>query len=392
MQIDVHDIRVHKYNRAAILDQLRLHGPLVRAGLAKNTGLPRISVSRIIDQFLNENLVHETDAQQARSDRRGSLIELNSGGGTAVGVELGVGYISVILTDFIAQILWRRNVCLPNEANLLTYLETSEELVRTAITVSISSGYRPLGIGVGVRGLVDILEGRVRFAPDLNWRDVPLKKVWEDRFGLTVLVENDANAAATGEFYLGSPEHAKNVDDFIYLRTGIGLGGAIIKAGKLFRGWNGYASQIGHMVIDLDGEPCRCGKPGCWETYVGSRVAVRNYEARTGELVSFDELIRRLSVNDPDSLEIFKNMAIALGIGIGNLVSIFNPCCIVVGGDLDQISENILPIARDTFSKSGVFPSFENVKIVPPALGADGCVLGCAILALNEAVRLGGIL
>jgi predicted NBD/HSP70 family sugar kinase len=384
-QIGVDQSLARKYNSATILDHLRLHAPLSRAGLAKYTGLTKSTISRIIDQLLSENLIHEIGAQQERVGRPGTLIELNPAGGAAIGVEIQVDYVSVILTDFIARILWRKHVNLPNESNLPTYLEAAEKLINEAINESKKYGLQPLGIGVGVWGLVDIQRGEVRYAPNLKWRDVPLKELWESRYKLTVFVENDANAAAMGEYYLGSVENVKNLDDFIYLSTGIGLGGGIISEGKVFRGWNGYAGEVGHMTIDPEGEVCMCGKRGCWETLVGSRVAVQNYKMRTGRDASFEELVHLLRANDLTCLEIFTKMALA--VGIGNLVNIFYPRCIVVGGVLEQVSDIILPIARGAFTGNNLYQFQEEIKVIPSALGSDSCVLGCVALVLDEVIR-----
>lgn len=383
-QIGVDQSLARKYNSATILDHLRLHSPVSRAGLAVFTGLTRSTVSRIIDQLQAENLVHEIGARQEKVGRPGTLIELNPFGGAAVGVEIGVDFVSIILTNFVAQIQWREHISLPDELDVRAYLREAEKLIYAALQVAKTCGLQPLGIGVGVWGLVDIEKGEVRFAPNLKWRDVPLKKLWEGRFGLTVFVENDANAAAMGEYYMGA---TKNIDDFILVNTGIGLGGGIISGGKLFRGWNGYAGEIGHMTIDPDGEPCMCGKRGCWETLVGSRVAVHDYKTHTGRDVSFEELVELYRTNDPTSVEIFSKMGLALGVGIGSLANIFYPRCIVVGGALNLVSDRLLPIARDTFAKNSLFQPQQDIKIVPSELGSDGCVLGCVALVLDEVIR-----
>ena len=395
-QIGVDQSLARRQNSTTILDYLRLHAPLSRASLAKYTGLTRSSISRIIDQLISQNLVHEIgtqsggngmDAVQDRVGRPGKLIELNPAGGTALGVEIGVDHVSVVLTDFIAQVLWRRSTNLLNGAPLAVYLKAAEELIEAAIKESASFGIQPLGIGVGVWGLVDIQKGEVRFAPNLKWHDVPLKQLWEKRFKLTVFVDNEANAAAMGEYYLGSPTIGKNVDDFIYLSTGIGVGGGIISEGKIFRGSKGFAGEVGHMVIDPNGETCMCGKQGCLETKVGSRVAVENYRKRTGRQVSFEELVHLLRTNDPVSQKIFTDMGVALGIGIGNLVDIFNPRCIILGGALEQVEGIILPVITATFVKNSLFPSFEAIRIIPSALGSDSCVLGCVALVLDEVIQ-----
>jgi predicted NBD/HSP70 family sugar kinase len=177
------------------------------------------------------------------------------------------------------------------------------------------------------------------------------------------------------------------MDDFIYVNTGIGLGGGIFSAGKLFRGWNGYAGEIGHMTLDPDGEPCMCGKRGCWETQVGSRVAVQNYKTRTGRALTFEELVGLSRANDPVSNEIFTEMGLALGVGIGSLVNIFSPRAIVVGGALDQVADKILPIARASFARNSLFQPQQNIQIIQSKLGSDGCVLGCVALVLDEVIR-----
>ena len=141
------------------------------------------------------------------------------------------------------------------------------------------------------------------------------------------------------------------------------------------------------MTLDPEGEACMCGKRGCWETQVGSRVAVHNYKIRTGREVSFEELVQLLRANDPISIEIFSKMALALGIGIGSLTNIFSPRCIVLGGALNQVSDMILPIARDTFAKNSLFQPQQDIKIIPSALGPDSCVLGCVALVLDEVIR-----
>ena len=383
-QIGVDQRLARKYNSATILDHLRLHSPVSRAGLSVYTGLTRSTVSRIIDQLQSENLVHSIGAQQEKVGRPGTLIELNPSGGAAVGVEIGVDFVSVVLTNFIGQILWREHSSLPDESDVRAYMREAERLIYEALQVSKADKLQPLGVGVGVWGLVDIDKGEVRFAPNLKWRDVPLKTLWEGRFGLTVFVENDANAAAMGEYYWGA---TKNIDDFVLVNTGIGLGGGIIANGQLFRGWTGYAGEIGHMTLDPDGEPCMCGKRGCWETQVGSRVAVQNYKTRTGRDITFEELAALYRADDPIADEIFMKMALALGIGIGSLANIFYPRCIVLGGALNQVSEKILPIARDTFAKNSLFQPQQDIKIIPSRLGSDGCLLGCVALVLDEVIR-----
>jgi predicted NBD/HSP70 family sugar kinase len=254
---------IRKLNTAVILDILRRHAPLSRAELAARTGLNRSTVSIIVNSLIEEGFVQETDLQSPKIGRPGMLLMLNPKGGFAVGVEIGVDFISVILTDFVANVLWRGRVLSDPVEDQIRVIDRASELTQQAIDTGLEQGLRPLGIGLGVPGLVDIRQGKLVFAPNLRWTNVPLRLMWSQRFDLPIFVENEANAAALGEYYFGA---ARGVNSFIYLSAGIGLGGGVLIDGKLFRGSNGYAGEVGHMTVDPEGELCGCGKRGCWET------------------------------------------------------------------------------------------------------------------------------
>ena len=140
-------------------------------------------------------------------------------------------------------------------------------------------------------GLIDHATGTLLFAPNLGWSNVPLREMWQ-RFGVPVIVENEANAAALGEYMLGV---AKHVDNFIYLSAGVGLGGGLMIDGKLYGGVGGYAGEIGHMTLAPDGPQCTCGNRGCWETFVGptailDRVRQAAQEGHTPILMALPEV------------------------------------------------------------------------------------------------------
>ena len=263
---------VRRLNTSLVMDCLRTHGPLSRAGLSAAVGLNRSTVSSVINDLLEENFVREIGLQPSERGRPGMLLELNPDGGCAVGVEIGVDFLSVVLTDFIAQVLWRQRITSNPQDEQSAIIERAEGIVQEALEIGEGRGLRLLGIGLGVPGLVDIRQGNLVFAPNLRWRNVPFRQMWTRRFDLPIFVENEANAAALGEYYSGV---ARDVQNLIYLSAGIGLGGGIIIKGKLFRGSGGYAGEIGHMTVDPDGELCGCGKRGCWETVVGPRAIVR---------------------------------------------------------------------------------------------------------------------
>jgi glucokinase-like ROK family protein len=374
-----------KHNSSIILNLLRLEGALSRATLAKRIGLTRSTVSRIVNELIDDDLVMEMKLSQGKNGRPGMLLELNPKGGSAIGIEIGVNFITIMLTDFKANVIWRKRATLSDDASSDEYLEKAEQLAREASDIAQARHLRKMGIGVGVWGLVDYNKGVIRFAPNLKWRDIPLQQNWEKKFRVPVYLENDANASALGEYYFGA---GRNIENFLYMSMDIGVGGGIISGGKLFRGSSGYAGEIGHMMIDPHGELCSCGKVGCLETKVGRRVIIQHYQARTRKSsIALEEIIQRGKEGEEDAIEIFEEVAEALGLGIGNLVNIFNPQRIILGWSLGQAYELLLPTLQKTIQKNSLSDPLAKMDVVPYTNGADDCLLGCIALVLDEIIR-----
>ena len=390
---------VRRMNRSIILEVLRIHQTLSRAGLASETGLNPSTVSSIISKLLNENLVRETDLLQPATGRPGRLLELNPQGGCAIGIEINVDYISIAMTDFTANILWRKRLPSNPEDPHEFILDQAKQLIQEGLDAGSHSGLRSLGIGVGVPGLVDLRSGEVKIAPNLKWYNLPVREPLAACFDLPVYVENEANAAALGEYYFGVARQAEN---FIYLSAGIGLGSGIMIDGKLFRGSQGYASEVGHMTFDVNGELCGCGKHGCWETFVGPRAVerrVRNtlregaesslQEMASGKLecINFELVVQAAQKGDPVALAALHEVGYYLGLGMANLVNVFNPEMIVLGGALNLASPILLPVMEQTMVENALFTNREKVKIAASAHGTDACLMGTIALVLDDILR-----
>jgi predicted NBD/HSP70 family sugar kinase/DNA-binding MarR family transcriptional regulator len=375
-----------KHNRSRILDLLRLEGPLARSALAWKIGLTRSTISRIIAELSTDQLVREVELSQGSKGRPGMLLELDPNGGSAIGVEIGVNFISILLTDFTANFLWTEKMDIPDDMGPEFYLPQAEYLIQKAVDQAFDRGLRLMGIGVAVWGLVDQSAGVIRFAPNLKWRDVVLKERWEKRFQVPVYAENDANASALGEYYFGA---GKNVENFLYMSMDIGIGGGIISNGRLFHGASGYAGEFGHITIDPGGSRCNCGKVGCLETEVGKKVVLEKYKERTGlrETVSLQEVIKRGRSGDKVSQEIFQETADALGRGLGILVNIFNPERVILGWSLGQAFDLMIPRLWESINKHSLADSYQGLEIVPFTSELDDCLLGCVALVLDEIIR-----
>jgi glucokinase-like ROK family protein len=390
---------VRRMNRAIILEVFRTHTTLSRARLATETGLNPSTVSKIIGELIQENLIRETDLLQSSTGRPGRLLELNPEGGCALGIEINVNYIEILVTDFATNVLWRlRQTSTPETGQDAIMLQVLQ-LAKEASAFIQAHKTRLLGVGVGVPGLVDVSNGLLRLAPNLHWVEVPIRDVLASHFDCPIYVENEANAAALGEYYFGA---ARNVKDFIYLSTGIGLGSGIVIGGKLFRGMFGYAGEAGHMTMDVHGELCGCGKRGCWETFVGPR-AVEQRVRRSLTLgaksmlndmlkddiqsIVFEDVVQAAQAGDQTAVDAVAEVAFYLGIGIANLVNLLNVEVIILGGALNTASSLLLKDVERIVFENTLAPGREHLKIIPSMYGTNACIMGAIALVLDDILR-----
>lgn len=390
---------IRKVNTSIVLNALRLHSPISRAELASITKLNPSTISNIINVLVGDGLVLELDMMGSKIGRPGIALALRPEAGAVVGVEIGVGFISVILTDFVANILWRKCLEFPLTNTQIEVISEAEKLIDQALSVAEEKNLRLLGIGVGVPGLVNTNQGELLFAPNLGWKNVPLRLMWNQRFHLPLYVGNEANLAALGEYYFGV---GRGVDNFIYLSSGVGLGGGLILNGKLYTGEFGFASEIGHIKRDPQGEPCGCGRRGCWETQVGPRAVLqrvkRLIESNPGntiaknvngdiEKLTFNQVVDCALQGDLICLSALKEVGKNLGTGIADLANIFNPKMIVIGGAFSYGREILLPVLEEIISSETLSAVYQNMRVEFSEHGADACVLGAIAVVLDDILR-----
>jgi glucokinase-like ROK family protein len=390
---------VRRMNRSIILEVFRTQKTLSRARLAEETGLNPSTVSAIIGELIHENLIREADLIQSSTGRPGRLLEINPNGGCALGIEINVDYIALIVTDFAANAIWRTRQPSRPESGQDAIMKQTLLLAKQASEFINSLDCSLLGVGVGVPGLVDVTSGLLRKAPNLQWEDVPIRDLLSGLFDCPIYVENEANAAALGEYYFGA---MRNIKDFIYLSSGVGLGSGIVINGKLFRGILGYAGEAGHMTLDINGDQCGCGKRGCWETFVGPRAVEQRVrrsiregaisilsEMAKGDLqkIVFEYVVQAAYGGDETAMNALSEVAFYLGIGIANLVNLFNVEVIVLGGALNSVSPLLLQDVERIVHANTLAPEKGQFKIIPSAYGADACVMGAIALVLDDIIR-----
>jgi len=254
-----------------------------------------------------------------------------------------------------------------------------------------------LGIGIAAAGIIDSDKGRVISSPNLpGWHEVPLRDAIEQRFGIPVHLGNDATLAALGEWRFGLKNGIANL---IYITVSTGIGGGIIAGGKLYTGACGVAGEIGHMTIDVNGPKCNCGNIGCWETLASGRALAREavkqiaegartsiIELVNGDISKIDAKVVDQAAKQGDELakELISRLAYYLGIGLVNLVNIFNPELILVGGGVAKMGDLLLQPAIKIVKERAFSTPAATVEIKPALLGDDSGILGAVAFVLEH--------
>jgi glucokinase len=310
----------------------------------------------------------------------------------AIGVDAGGTKIEGLLVDVgIGEILDRRLVESPAED-----ADASAEAIVTVARELMAGRDGIRALGVGAAGMVD-RAGVMRYAPNVAWRDFPLRERVGQAVGLPTLVDNDANVAAWGEFRFGA---GRDAADMLLVTVGTGIGGGIVNDGQLFRGSHGFAAEIGHIIVEPGGPLCGCGNFGCWEQVASGRAIGRLGRQAAAEHP--ESLMVEAAGGDPDSVTgpdvtlaaqrgdqvatgILAEVGRRLGEGIAGLVNVLDPEIVVVGGGAVEAGDLLLEPARRAFVESvEALDHRPQVPILAAALANDAGAVGAADLAWLE--------
>lgn len=302
------------------------------------------------------------------------------------GIDIGGTKIAVALETHAGQKIAARrlptDVALGPEKILDNILRTLEEML--AETES-----QLTAVGIGCPGPIDIERGLVLSPVNLpDWIEFPIVEVIKNRFNVPVMLDNDANAAALGEFFYGA---GRDIQDMFYVTISTGIGGAIICGGQIHHGVQAGAGEIGHMIVEADGVRCRCGTHGCLETIAsGTGIARRMRETLAAQNggnvekyrdITAESVVAAVQSNDETARRVWDETIKFLGIGIANAVTLIAPQAVVIGGGVSAAGELLLEPLRREIGKNVSMLPIEKVEIVKAALGSESGVYGAFVLA-----------
>jgi len=386
------DLRRH--NRAVVLELVRTQGPISRAALARTGHLSMPAVMDIVSGLLDEGLIQEIGVGPSSGGRRPVLLELVPQAYCAIGLEVGARTLRAVVTDLHATVTQRINVPSEMERGPEALLEQVRHVLDEILAQHIASFGGVLGIGLALPAPV-LNSASMSFSPPSypGWGQLQLGELMADGYGIPVLVDNDANAAALGELLYGAGRGVRNM---FYVLVDRGIGGAAIVDGQLYRGSDGGAGELGHMFIDPESPMCGCGRYGCLQAIVG-RASIAQRAQRALKLAGFAELdgqpvadigtdaVITAAQNGVEHMRtVLTESGNYLGIGIANVVNLLNPELVVLGGSTMRAGDLVLQPVIEVVQRRAFTNMAAKLPIVVGHLGEDASAVGAAALVLRE--------
>lgn len=362
-----------QHNRNLVLRTIFVHNPVSRAEVARLTRLTRTTVSEIVSVLLKEGLVEEVGRGESIGGKSPILLSVVADSRYLIGLNLAQEKFIGAIVNLNGEI--RETVEAPVEDR---DGQKALELVYQIIDQLLKTKLAPIvGISVGTPGLVNTREGVVVNAVNLDWRDLPLGGLLQERYKVPVSVLNDSQATAIGEFVYGG-EH-KNDENLIVVNVKHGIGSGILISGRLFQGDGGGAGEIGHVVVQEDGKLCRCGKRGCLETVSSARAVLGQLH-----LDSLDEAQEAFLAGDANAVQAVRDAAHYLGISIANLIGVLNIQKIVLTGDMPRFGAAWLEAVDESMRNTAFTRMAGITQLELGRLDYRACILGASAFPLLD--------
>jgi predicted NBD/HSP70 family sugar kinase len=364
-------------NRQIVLNFIREKEPISRAEISHETALQRSTVSLIVDELKTRGLIYEIEGEST-GGRPPTLLRLQAGASLAIGVDIGTAHTTIAVADLAGRVVDREK------------FETDPDVRATfrKVGASLQKFIRVHGniegIGVCVPGLVDPETHVALFIPHFKWRNWPVASELWKLTGVPVTIDNDANAAALAELWLGRPE-IRDVRDFILVLVEEGLGTGIIFDGQVYQGVAGAAGEFGHMTIGK-GAPvaCAAGSEECWEAFASERATLARYRqrAQVESEITFLQLIDNAFAHDEAACDALLETAYYLGLGIANLTKGLSPEAVILAGDIARAWPLIAGELRSTLAANTICSGLPLAPVFASTLGDDTRLLGALSLVL----------
>jgi predicted NBD/HSP70 family sugar kinase len=384
-------------NRSALLTRLFLDGPLTRQDLSRATGLSQPAVSNVVSDLIDDGLVAEAGALESEGGRPSMMLRIAPRFGVVAGVDVGETRVRVELFDLaMRRLAGVERPIGPAGDPARAAPETVVRHIHDGLR-EVTAGHAArdvLGVGVGVSGIVQQgPDGAVVHAQTFGWDGVPLEMLLKRGTGRPLHIDNGAKTLGQAEMWFGAGRGSRHA---VFALVGSGVGAAVVTDGATYRGASSSAGEWGHTTLVYGGRPCRCGARGCLEAYVGAAAVLDRYRQVRGRAIPGDDEESRIgallaaSAHEPAARGILDETADYLGAGVANLINLFNPELVVLGGWTAVALAGLLPRVRASARRHALHQPFTQARIELGRLGADAVALGAATLPVARLLSEGG--
>lgn len=393
---NVRDLR--RANRARLLRQLYFHGPLSRQDLIQATGLSSASVSNVVADLLEAEVVAEAGAIESDGGRPRILLRVDTTRFQVIGID--VGETRIRLERFDLGLREQAAIDIPVDSTRPDPHQVVDGIAAGLEELTAEADRRILGVGIGVPGIVQQAPSATVYGQTLGWDAVPVEELLRAHTSLPLLIDNGATTMGQAEMWFGS---GRTTDSAVFLLIGSGVGASLIADGALLRGSSTSAGEWGHTNVQFGGRLCRCGARGCLEAYIGAGSVIARYlEADgSGDLDTADEekalsgivtqAGRNRSAAGDVARKVLEETALRIGVGIANLVNLFNPKQVIIGGWAGlTMAPALLPRIREAARDHALRLPYSQTSIELGALGPDAVARGAATLPVARYLDSGG--
>ena len=363
------------HNKRLVLKTIYENDRVSRADISRATRLARPTVSNIVSELIDQQYVVEVGLGTSEGGKRPTMLDVDHQAYNILSLDLGGQLFQGALLNLNSEIVKRIHIPAPrlrDNPSIDGVYELIDDLLALAKVPVI-------GIAIGSAGLIDPYKGFVHNAVHLGWQQIPLKTLLSDRYDHPIYLANNSQAAALAEYF----ENGKP-DNLVVIKAKKGLGAGLIINGKPFYGSGFGAGEIGHVVVDANGDLCTCGNRGCLETIASPAALVRQAEATRDESFDWNRLCAEYSMGEPSTVALVDRAAHYLGAAVANLIAFLSIHTIIISGDMVQLGDTFLAKIQHEATRYTLKETVQNCTITYSTLGSDSVLLGSAALVLTN--------
>ena len=377
MRAGSHEL-IRDINTQSVIRTIIEDGPISRASIAAKLGLTKATISAIVQVLLTLGIVFENDNSESSPDvkkgRRPILLQLNKNCGYVIALDLGTETINLMTANIMGENCHLTHFPQPEKKEDL--LPCLIKQIDEAVASLPKSRYGLLGISIGIHGVVH--HNKIIFLPYSSFHDLDFVSVLEEKYGVPVIMENEANLSVLGEW-----AHCYRTNEMLYISVHSGIGIGMIMKNQLVKGKNGYAGEIGHTIIERNGRPCPCGNRGCLEQYASERALFTDLSKKRKTPVDAEAFGKLYQKKDPAALEAMDHFITYMAIGINNLLNTLNPDIIVLNSVLNLYHPALCQDITDRLQNN----MKQYCHLVPSTLQDTSVLLGGVYLIREKFLR-----